>query len=117
MKLRGPAVFVALLGLAVSAWAETSSPAAAAAASFPTRDVTKLKLASANALVFDAKADQPIYAKGADAVTPIASVTKLMTAMVVLDAAQPLDEPISIGVADIDFLKGTHSRLNLGNEL
>jgi D-alanyl-D-alanine endopeptidase (penicillin-binding protein 7) len=67
--------------------------------------------------VLDATADAPIYAKGADNVTPIASVTKLMTAMVVLDAGQPLDEPISIGVGDLDYLKGTHSRLSLGSQL
>jgi D-alanyl-D-alanine endopeptidase (penicillin-binding protein 7) len=105
------------LGLASPAWAETDSSIAAAAPSLPTHDVGKLKLASANALVLDAKAGQPIYAKGADAVTPIASVTKLMTAMVVLDAGQSLDEPISIGIGDIDFIKGTHSRLSLGSEL
>jgi D-alanyl-D-alanine endopeptidase (penicillin-binding protein 7) len=117
MKLRGVTVFVGLLGLAFSAWAETNASGPAAAGSGPTRNVSKLKLASANALVLDAKADEPIYAKGADAITPIASVTKLMTAMVVLDAGQPLDEPISIGIGDIDVVKGTHSRLNLGNEL
>jgi serine-type D-Ala-D-Ala endopeptidase (penicillin-binding protein 7) len=50
-------------------------------------------------------------------VTPIASVTKLMTAMVVLDAGQPLDERLSVGVGDLDLLKGSHSRLNLGSEL
>jgi len=80
-------------------------------------DGSKLKLASANALVYDASAGQAIYAKGADTVTPIASVTKLMTAMVVLDAAQPLDETITIDIADLDLLKGSHSRLRLGAEL
>jgi D-alanyl-D-alanine endopeptidase (penicillin-binding protein 7) len=59
-------------------------------------DASKLKLASANALVFDARTGQPIYAKGADAVTAIASVTKLMTAMVVLDAQQPMDEMLTM---------------------
>lgn len=80
-------------------------------------DAKKLKLASANVLILDAKAGEPIYAKGADTVTPIASVTKLMTAMVVLDAQQPLDEPLGVGIGDLDLLKGTHSRLNLGAEL
>ena len=82
-----------------------------------TLDAKKLKLASANVLILDAKAGEPIYAKGADAVTPIASVTKLMTAMVVLDAGQPLDERLNVGIGDLDLLKGTHSRLNLGAEL
>jgi D-alanyl-D-alanine endopeptidase (penicillin-binding protein 7) len=80
-------------------------------------DAAKLKLSSANALVLDASSDTPIYAKGAEEVTPIASVTKLMTAMVVLDAGQPLDEKMSIGIEDIDFLKGSSSRLRLGVEL
>jgi len=80
-------------------------------------DANKLKLASANVLVLDATGGQPIYAKGADSVTPIASVTKLMTAMVVLDADLPLDETLSIGIEDLDILKGTHSRLSLGTEL
>jgi D-alanyl-D-alanine endopeptidase (penicillin-binding protein 7) len=82
-----------------------------------TLDASKLRLASANVLVLDAKAGEPIYAKGADTVTPIASVTKLMTAMVVLDAQQPLDESISVGIGDLDLLKGSHSRLSLGSEL
>ena len=81
------------------------------------RDVSKLKLASSNVLVLDAAAGQPIYAKAADAVTPIASVTKLMTAMVVLDAAQPMDENVPIEIADLDLLRGSHSRLRLGMEL
>ncbi|HZI84047.1 MAG TPA: D-alanyl-D-alanine endopeptidase [Casimicrobiaceae bacterium] len=80
-------------------------------------DASKLRLASANVLVLDAKAGEPIYAKGADVVTPIASVTKLMTAMVVLDAGQPLDERIAVDIGDLDLLKGSHSRLNLGSEL
>ena len=117
MNIRLSFVFVSLislLGLTGIAYGQTGP---AAAAPNVTLDVTKLRLASANALVLDASADAPIYAKGADTVTPIASVTKLMTAMVVLDAGQPLDEPISIGVGDLDYLKGTHSRLRLGSEL
>jgi len=117
MKARGLPVFIGLIGLAISGWAESGPPVAVTKAPLVTPDVTKLRLASANALVLDARADQPIYAKGADTVQPIASVTKLMTAMVVLDAEQSLDEPINVGVADIDVLKGSHSRLGLGSEL
>ena len=80
-------------------------------------DVSKLKLASSSVLVLDATAGHPIYAKAADTVTPIASVTKLMTAMVVLDAAQPLDETVPIEIADLDLLRGSHSRLRMGMEL
>ena len=80
-------------------------------------DASRLKLGSANALVIDAAADRQIYAKAADEVTPIASVTKLMTAMVVLDAQQPLDEVLDIDMGDFDYLKGSHSRLRMGTEL
>jgi D-alanyl-D-alanine endopeptidase (penicillin-binding protein 7) len=80
-------------------------------------DPAKLRLMSANALVFDAAAQRPIYAKAADEVTPIASLTKLMTAMVVLDAGQPDDEVIAVQNEDFDFLKGSRSRLRMGTML
>jgi len=75
------------------------------------------KLHSSIALIYDQQTQRPLYTKNSDAQTPIASITKLMTAMVVLDAQQPLDEEISIDVADIDTLKGTHSRLRIGMTL
>ena len=81
------------------------------------RDPAKLHLASVNAVVVDASAKRPVYSKGADDVTPIASLTKLMTAMVMLDAKLPEDELITIGIDDLDFLKGSKSRLRLGAEL
>jgi D-alanyl-D-alanine endopeptidase (penicillin-binding protein 7) len=109
------------LAAIIAGWsaAIAAQPAArgAAAAPTPLLDGSKLKLASANVLVLDASAGQPIYSKGADAVTPIASVTKLMSAMVVLDAGQSLDDTIGIDIADLDIVKGSHSRLRLGAEL
>ena len=54
-----------------------------------TLDAGKLKLVSANVVVVDPADGQVVYAKAANEVTPIASLTKLMTAMVVLDAALP----------------------------
>ena len=117
MSARLIVVFAGLIGIACPVWAATEPTPAAAFASNMTRDVSKLRLASANVLVFDTTSGHSIYAKGADMVTPIASVTKLMTAMVVLDANQPLDETISVGIADLDLLKGSHSRLRLGSEL
>ena len=110
MKIR---LAIVLAGLIV-AWPALATDVSGAALSL---DARKLKLASSNVLVLDAKDGEPIYAKGADEVTPIASVTKLMTAMVVLDAGQSLDERIGVGVGDLDLLKGTHSRLALGSEL
>jgi D-alanyl-D-alanine endopeptidase (penicillin-binding protein 7) len=91
---------------------------ASAAFAGPTAlDATKLRLASANAIVVDAEDGTPIFAKATDEVTPIASVTKLMTAMVVLDAGQAMDEPIEVDMDDFDYLKGSRSRLGMGTEL
>ena len=80
-------------------------------------DTTKLRLKSANAVVLDAGDGQSIYQKAADEVTPIASLTKLMTAMVVLDAALPRDEALEVDMDDFDYLKGSRSRLRMGATL
>jgi D-alanyl-D-alanine endopeptidase (penicillin-binding protein 7) len=58
-----------------------------------------------------------LYAKNTDKAVPIASITKLMTVMVVLDAQLPLDEAITISEADVDYLKNTNSRLQIGSVL
>ncbi|MDD5300793.1 MAG: D-alanyl-D-alanine endopeptidase [Gallionella sp.] len=78
---------------------------------------TAPKLHSAIALIYDQQTQLPLYTKNPDALAPIASITKLMTAMVVLDAQQPLDEKVCIDAADIDMLKGTRSRLRVGMSL
>jgi D-alanyl-D-alanine endopeptidase (penicillin-binding protein 7) len=71
-------------------------------------------LKSTSALVLDQSGQRVLYAKNVDWVVPIASITKLMTAMVVLDSGLPLDEPIKITRDDRDGLKGTRSRLAFG---
>lgn len=78
---------------------------------------SELALKSAAALVVDQKSGEALYAKNVDVATPIASITKLMTAMVTLDANLPLDEEITISSEDMDRLKGTGSRLALGTRL
>lgn len=77
----------------------------------------KLALYSASALVIDQSTGQAILDKHSDAVTPIASISKLMTAMVVLDAKLDLQEVIGIGEEDVDALKGTRSRLPVGTTM
>lgn len=76
-----------------------------------------LDLHSGAALVVDQKTGEALYAKNVDIPTSIASITKLMTAMVTLDAGLDLDEEIVIGNEDVDRLKGTGSRLALGTRL
>jgi D-alanyl-D-alanine endopeptidase (penicillin-binding protein 7) len=74
-------------------------------------------LASTKAIVLDQHTGEVIYGKNVDAQTPIASVTKLMTAMVVLDAQLPLDEILTVTDDDVDRLKGSSSKLPVGTEL
>jgi D-alanyl-D-alanine endopeptidase (penicillin-binding protein 7) len=76
-----------------------------------------LDLNSAVALVADQTSGEVLFAKNPDAVLPIASITKVMTAMVVLDARLPLDETLEIGTEDIDTEKGSRSRLRPGIRL
>jgi D-alanyl-D-alanine endopeptidase (penicillin-binding protein 7) len=75
------------------------------------------ELKSSAALVIDQAEGSALYAKNIDHVVPIASITKLMTAMVVLDAGLPLEEQIVISKADRDLIKGTQSRLRFGTAL
>jgi serine-type D-Ala-D-Ala endopeptidase (penicillin-binding protein 7) len=77
----------------------------------------ELDLRSSAALVVDQKSGVPLYAKNIDVPTSIASITKLMTAMVTLDAGLPMDEEIEVNSEDLDRLKGTGSRLALGTRL
>lgn len=76
-----------------------------------------LQLASSKALIMNQETGEILYAKSTDLPTPIASVTKLMTAMVILDAHLPMEEYIAVSQADVDMLKGTGSRLRVGTEL
>lgn len=73
-------------------------------------------LHSASAVVVDGKGNV-IYGKDINTVRPIASITKLMTAMVVLDAELPLDEKITVTRDDRDTGKNTGSRLAYGATL
>jgi D-alanyl-D-alanine endopeptidase (penicillin-binding protein 7) len=80
-------------------------------------DTALPKLASSAVAVIDQTSGDVLYEKNANAIVPIASITKLMTAMVALDAHPSLSEMLTIGEADVDTLKGTHSRLAVGTHL
>ena len=73
-----------------------------------------LQLQSRAVLVMRADTGEVLYRKNAEETLPIASITKLMTAMVVLDAKQSLDAPIRITNAEVDRLRGSSSRLAIG---
>jgi len=75
------------------------------------------KLGSQSVLVVEDETGKVLVEKNADAVVPIASLTKLMTAMVVLDAKLDMDEEISIDREDVDTLKHSMSRVPVGAKL
>ena len=69
------------------------------------------------ALIMDETTREILYSKKANVASPIASITKLMTALVVLEAELPLDEKIELSKADRDDEKGSYSRLAIGAKL
>ena len=79
--------------------------------------IKALNLKSTSVLVKTQDGDRVLFAKNGDAVVPIASITKLMTAIVVLDAWLPPGELIAISKDDKDGLKGTQSRLQVGMKI
>lgn len=87
-----------------------SSFAAAAFAAVP-------NLGSQSVLVVEDDTGKVLLEKNANVQAPIASLTKLMTAMVVLDAHQNMDDPISIEKEDVDTLKHSLSRVPVGAEI
>jgi serine-type D-Ala-D-Ala endopeptidase (penicillin-binding protein 7) len=73
-----------------------------------------LRVSSRIALIFDEQTQLPLYNKNSETVVPIASITKLMTAMVVLDAQLPMDEAVSVAEDDPNTIKRSRSRLRIG---
>jgi D-alanyl-D-alanine endopeptidase (penicillin-binding protein 7) len=76
-----------------------------------------LSLRSSVALVVDKETDEVVFSKNPGAVLPIASITKLMTALVVTDAALPLEEKLTVTQHDVEGTLGSRSRLKVGTEL
>ena len=76
-----------------------------------------LELKSGVALVLDQDTDEVLFSKNSQAVLPIASLTKLMTAVVVTEARLDMTEPITITDDDIDTEKNSRSRLRVGTTL
>lgn len=75
------------------------------------------ELASGSAMVVDMQTHKVMYARNPDEVVPIASITKLMTAMVTLDAHLPMDEMLSVDIHQTPEMKGVYSRVRLNSEI
>ncbi len=76
-----------------------------------------LDLKSSVALVLDQDTNEVLFSKNSKAVLPIASLTKLMTALVVTEAALPAEEMLTVTDDDVDTEKGSRSRLRVGTQL
>jgi D-alanyl-D-alanine endopeptidase (penicillin-binding protein 7) len=76
-----------------------------------------LDLKSNAALVMDQVTSEILFEKNSRVALPIASITKLMTSLVVLDAHQRMDEVLTVTDEDLDREKFTHSRLRIGSQL
>ena len=107
IRLSLVSLFFALAGTVANASETTLAP----------RDTSQLHIASGSAMLVDLQTNKVIYASNPDVVVPIASVTKLMTGMVVLDAKQNMDEYISINISDTPEMKGVFSRVKLNSEM
>jgi D-alanyl-D-alanine endopeptidase (penicillin-binding protein 7) len=77
----------------------------------------KLDVRSSSVIVLDAVDSSVLYSKQAQRPVPIASITKLMTALVVLDAGQPMDEMIELTTADRRLERSSASRLAIGSKI
>lgn len=77
----------------------------------------KQELASGSALLVDLNTDKVLYSSNPNMVVPIASVTKLMTAMVTLDAKLPLNEQLPVIIRDVADMRGVYSRVRIGSEI
>ncbi|HHQ5455882.1 TPA: D-alanyl-D-alanine endopeptidase [Aeromonas veronii] len=104
-RIRAAALVVGLMGM-------LGLPAVSAAP-----NPAKLEVRSSSALVVDVKTGKTLYQKNAIKVRPIASLTKLMTALVVLDAKQNLNQTITVDKNDLDRVKHTHSRIRMGTKV
>lgn len=83
----------------------------------PAQAAAPLVLHSKAVLVVNQRTGKTLFQKQANRALPIASLTKLMTAMVALDSRRPLGNKMRVTAADRDLLKKTHSRLTLGSSL
>jgi D-alanyl-D-alanine endopeptidase (penicillin-binding protein 7) len=111
------AALVAVCALAGNAVAAQSASTVQRSNSAVAAKVKELRLKSTNVLVVDQINKRVLYAKKDDQVVPIASITKLMTALIVLESRLSLEERIVIGREDYDRVKRQPSRLGAGTTM
>lgn len=110
-------VFAQLGWISQAAAGQEGAKSGKAAVRAEDRGISGLELGSSAFAIAHQLTGEILAERRGASVAPIASITKLMTAMVVLDAALPLAETLTVTRADIDTLKGTGSRLPIGARL
>ena len=100
------------LSLLFLSFAALCTPQVLAASETP--NYSQLDVTSNHAAVVDQSSGAELYSKNADEQRPIASISKLMTATVVLDAKLSLDQKVLVSQSDIDTVRRSHSRLKVG---
>jgi serine-type D-Ala-D-Ala endopeptidase (penicillin-binding protein 7) len=121
-RVRWLGLTATVLGLALVTSLAQAAASTGSAQRTPVRYTTRASnaepvLRSSAALVLDISNSSVLYSLHSNVALPIASITKLMTALVVLEAAQPLDEMITVSEDDRHFGKGSFSRLMPGTQL
>lgn len=109
---------LSLLSLALLLAAPLSTPALAAAkAAASPLAAAEPQIASGSAMIVDLRTNEVLFSSHPDLVRPIASITKVMTAMVVLDASLPLDEMLTVDISHTPEMKGIYSRVRLNSQI
>ncbi|ELY6333371.1 D-alanyl-D-alanine endopeptidase [Cronobacter sakazakii] len=109
---------LSLLSLALLLAAPLSAPALAAAkAAASPLAAAEPQIASGSAMIVDLRTNEVLFSSHPDLVRPIASITKVMTAMVVLDASLPLDEMLTVDISHTPEMKGIYSRVRLNSQI
>ncbi|EJG0604253.1 D-alanyl-D-alanine endopeptidase [Cronobacter sakazakii] len=104
------------LALLLAAPLSTLALAAAKAAASPLA-AAEPQIASGSAMIVDLRTNEVLFSSHPDLVRPIASITKVMTAMVVLDASLPLDEMLTVDISHTPEMKGIYSRVRLNSQI
>lgn len=108
---------ISLISLALLMAAPLAVPLAVAKTTSVGTLMPQPEIASGSAMIVDLKTNKVIYSSHPNLVRPIASITKVMTAMVVIDAGLPLDEILTVDISQTPEMKGIYSRVRLNSQI